>query len=56
MQYILSGAADLQDAEIETIANSIQPDDVATLIYTSGTTGTPKGVILIMATSRRTWA
>ena len=46
MQYILSGAADLQDAEIETIANSIQPDDVATLIYTSGTTGTPKGVIL----------
>jgi long-chain acyl-CoA synthetase len=46
MQYILSGAAVLRDAEIETIANSIQPDDVATLIYTSGTTGTPKGVIL----------
>ena len=46
MQYILSGATDLQDAAIETIANSVQPDDVATLIYTSGTTGTPKGVIL----------
>ena len=46
MQYILSGATDLQDAAIETIANSIEPDDVATLIYTSGTTGTPKGVIL----------
>jgi long-chain acyl-CoA synthetase len=46
MQYIFSGATDLQDAAIETIANSIQPDDVATLIYTSGTTGTPKGVIL----------
>ena len=46
MQYILSGATDLKDATIETIANSIQPDDVATLIYTSGTTGTPKGVIL----------
>jgi len=46
MQYILSGATDLKDAAIETIANSIQPDDVATLIYTSGTTGTPKGVIL----------
>ena len=46
MQYILSGATDLQDAEIETIANSIEPDDIATLIYTSGTTGTPKGVIL----------
>jgi long-chain acyl-CoA synthetase len=46
MQYILSGATDLKDAAIETIANSIQPDDVATLIYTSGTTGTPKGVML----------
>ena len=46
MQYILSGATDLKDATIETIANSIQPDDAATLIYTSGTTGTPKGVIL----------
>ena len=46
MQYIFSGATDLQDAAIETIANSIEPDDVATLIYTSGTTGTPKGVIL----------
>ncbi len=46
MQYILSGATDLQDGSIETIANSIQPDDIATLIYTSGTTGTPKGVIL----------
>ncbi|HEY4959363.1 MAG TPA: long-chain fatty acid--CoA ligase [Terriglobales bacterium] len=46
MQYILSGATDLKDAAIETIANSIQPDDAATLIYTSGTTGTPKGVIL----------
>ncbi|HEY4899921.1 MAG TPA: long-chain fatty acid--CoA ligase [Terriglobales bacterium] len=46
MQYILSGAKDLHNAAIEVIANSIQPDDVATLIYTSGTTGTPKGVIL----------
>jgi long-chain acyl-CoA synthetase len=46
MQYILGGASEPQDAAIETIANSIQPDDIATLIYTSGTTGTPKGVIL----------
>jgi long-chain acyl-CoA synthetase len=46
MQYILSGASEPQDAAIESIANSIQPDDIATLIYTSGTTGTPKGVIL----------
>jgi long-chain acyl-CoA synthetase len=46
MQYILGGASELRDPAIETIANSIRPDDVATLIYTSGTTGTPKGVIL----------
>ncbi len=31
---------------LESIARSVQPDDVATLIYTSGTTGTPKGVVL----------
>jgi len=46
MQYLLSGASDLEDAAIEAFAHTIQPDDVATLIYTSGTTGTPKGVIL----------
>ena len=27
-------------------AESVQPDDLATLIYTSGTTGYPKGVML----------
>ncbi|PQJ74620.1 AMP-dependent synthetase/ligase [Polaribacter gangjinensis] len=32
--------------EINTIKNSIQPKDLATIIYTSGTTGTPKGVML----------
>ena len=36
----------VRDAELESIARSVQPDDVATLIYTSGTTGTPKGVVL----------
>ena len=46
MQYLLSGASDLEDAAIEAFAHTVQPDDVATLIYTSGTTGTPKGVIL----------
>jgi len=46
MQYLLSGADDLEDSAIEAFAHTIQPDDVATLIYTSGTTGTPKGVIL----------
>src|SRR5215471_15352361 len=46
MQYLLSGATDLEDSSIEAFAHTVQPDDVATLIYTSGTTGTPKGVIL----------
>jgi len=46
MQYLLSGASDLEDSAIEAFAHTIHPDDVATLIYTSGTTGTPKGVIL----------
>ena len=32
--------------EVEDIAKTIQPDDLATLIYTSGTTGRPKGVML----------
>jgi len=46
MQYLLSGATDLEDSSIEAFSHTVQPDDVATLIYTSGTTGTPKGVIL----------
>ena len=29
-----------------SVAESVQPDDLATLIYTSGTTGNPKGVML----------
>ncbi len=31
---------------LQTIKDSILPDDIATLIYTSGTTGNPKGVML----------
>jgi long-chain acyl-CoA synthetase len=34
------------DAQTESLARSIQPDDLATIIYTSGTTGTSKGVML----------
>lgn len=33
-------------AELDTIKQSIRPDDLATIIYTSGTTGKPKGVML----------
>ena len=33
-------------ADIKAIADTIQPEELATLIYTSGTTGQPKGVML----------
>ncbi|HEY8164761.1 MAG TPA: long-chain fatty acid--CoA ligase [Gemmatimonadaceae bacterium] len=33
-------------ANYREIADSVEPDDLATLIYTSGTTGEPKGVML----------
>jgi long-chain acyl-CoA synthetase len=32
--------------ELDSIKETIQPDDLATIIYTSGTTGIPKGVML----------
>ena len=35
-----------RDAEMDTRAKSIAPDDLATIIYTSGTTGESKGAML----------
>ncbi|MGH7599666.1 MAG: AMP-binding protein, partial [bacterium] len=34
------------DAEYESRAKSIRPDDLASLVYTSGTTGVPKGAMI----------
>ena len=42
---MLRGPSDF-DPEFDARAQSIGPDDLATIIYTSGTTGTPKGAML----------
>src|SRR5579862_4128359 len=46
MQSFLRAATAEDDPQLDALAHSIEPDDLATLIYTSGTTGTPKGVML----------
>jgi long-chain acyl-CoA synthetase len=44
-QFMTQGPLGL-DAATESLARSIQPDDLATIIYTSGTTGVSKGAML----------
>jgi len=44
-QFAAPGAGEL-DPQTESVARSIQSDDLATIIYTSGTTGISKGVML----------
>jgi long-chain acyl-CoA synthetase len=44
-QFLTQGPPTL-DPQTESLARSIQPDDLATIIYTSGTTGTSKGAML----------
>jgi long-chain acyl-CoA synthetase len=46
MDRLLTQGPPALDPEAETLARSIQPDDLATIIYTSGTTGTSKGAML----------
>lgn len=40
------GAKNSNPEKLQSIKDSIDPDDIATIIYTSGTTGNPKGVML----------
>ncbi len=47
--FVRTGAASTEDAEVERRVDSATSDDVATLIYTSGTTGAPKGAVLTHA-------
>src|SRR5271170_1020085 len=44
-QFMTQGPPRL-DPQTESLARSIQPNDLATIIYTSGTTGVSKGVML----------
>src|SRR5882762_1654114 len=46
MDQIMAQGASSLDPKIESVARSVQPEDLATIIYTSGTTGTSKGVML----------
>lgn len=40
------GSDEETQSEVEDLAKSIKPEDLASIIYTSGTTGKPKGVML----------
>ncbi len=46
MDDFMSKGPGTLDARVESVACSIQPDDLATIIYTSGTTGISKGAML----------
>ena len=46
MQRLMHDGPKERDAQFDSAARTIGPDDLATIIYTSGTTGTPKGAML----------
>ena len=46
MQQLMHKGPKERDAQFDSAAGAVGPDDLATIIYTSGTTGTPKGAML----------
>jgi long-chain acyl-CoA synthetase len=46
MQRLMHDGPKERDAQFDSAARALEPDDLATIIYTSGTTGTPKGAML----------
>ena len=46
MERLMHDGLKERDAQFDSEARAIGPDDLATIIYTSGTTGTPKGAML----------
>jgi long-chain acyl-CoA synthetase len=46
MPSLMAAGPEARVPELDALASSITPDDLATLIYTSGTTGVPKGAML----------
>ncbi|PSH03068.1 MAG: long-chain fatty acid--CoA ligase [Acidobacteria bacterium] len=46
MSALMDSGPQQRVPELDSLANAIVPDDVATIIYTSGTTGVPKGAML----------
>jgi long-chain acyl-CoA synthetase len=46
MQRLMHDGPTERDAQFDSAARAVGPDDLATIIYTSGTTGTPKGAML----------
>ena len=46
MQRLMHEGPQERDAQFDSAARAVEPEDLATIIYTSGTTGTPKGAML----------